>query len=126
MKEIAILLHEDAVLSTVSGAMDMLIHTNRLFQESGKPLPFKIMLVGKNAENQFLRNPEPYVGYSAIADLNTPDLIIVPAFYGDRGIIPQKHQTPKWPVYARAVIFWPKPVYFQGGHVPRIGLIRMT
>jgi transcriptional regulator GlxA family with amidase domain len=93
MKEIAILIHEDAVFSTVSGAMDMLIHTNRLFHESGRPLPFKIMLVGEKAENEFLRNPEPYVGYSAIADLKNPDLIIVPAFYGDRGVIPQKHQT---------------------------------
>jgi transcriptional regulator GlxA family with amidase domain len=93
MKEIAILIHEDAVFSTVSGAMDMLIHTNRLFQESGKPLPFKIMLVGEEAENKFLRNPEPYVGYSAIADMANPGLIIVPAFYGDRAVTPKKHQA---------------------------------
>jgi transcriptional regulator GlxA family with amidase domain len=93
MKEVAILIHEDAVFSTVSGAMDMLIHTNRLFHESGRPLPFKIMLAGEKTENTFLRNPEPYVGYSSIADLKDPDLIIVPAFYGDRATIPQKHQT---------------------------------
>jgi len=93
MKEIAILIHEDAVFSTVSGAMDMLIHTNRFFHESGRPVPFKIMLVGEAAENQYLHNPEPYVGYSALADVLKPGLIIVPAFYGDRSVTPQKHQT---------------------------------
>ncbi|WP_094572802.1 GlxA family transcriptional regulator [Mucilaginibacter xinganensis] len=92
MKEIAILVHEDAVFSTVSGAMDMLIHTNRLFHESGKPLPFKIMLVGEKSSNEYLHHPEPYVGYSNIANMKKPGLIIVPAFYGDRGAIPQKHQ----------------------------------
>jgi transcriptional regulator GlxA family with amidase domain len=93
MKEVAILIHEDAVLSTVSGAMDMFIHTNRLFNETGKPLPFKVTLVGETAENNFMRNPEPYVGYSAFTNMAQPGLIIVPAFYGDRGTTPQKHQT---------------------------------
>jgi len=93
MKEIAILIHEDAVFSTVSGAMDMFIHTNRFFHESGRPLPFKITLVGPLAENKYLRNPEPYVGYSPIAEVATPGLIIVPAFYGDRSVTPQKHKN---------------------------------
>ncbi|HVW95322.1 MAG TPA: helix-turn-helix domain-containing protein [Mucilaginibacter sp.] len=92
MKEIAILIHEDAVFSTVSGAMDMLIHTNRLFHETGKPMPFKITLAGEGRDNTFLRNPEPYVGYSAIAEMERPGLIIVPAFYGDRSVTPRKHQ----------------------------------
>src|ERR1700743_2818263 len=93
MKKVAILIHEDAVFSTVSGAMDMLIHTNRLFRESGKPLPFKIMLVGENTENEFLRTPEPFVSYGSIATVTNPDLIIVPAFYGDRSTTPQKHRA---------------------------------
>ncbi|MDP9076534.1 MAG: helix-turn-helix domain-containing protein [Bacteroidota bacterium] len=93
MKEVAILIHEDAVFSTVSGAMDMLIHTNRLFHESGKPVPFKITLVGEGNENAYLHNPEPYVGYSSITNVATPGLIIVPAFYGDRSVTLQKHKT---------------------------------
>lgn len=93
MKEVAILIHEDAVFSTVSGAMDMLIHTNRLFRETGKALPFKIMLVGENTENNFLMVPEPFVSYGSIATVGKPDLIIVPAFYGERSATLQKHRT---------------------------------
>ncbi|MDO3641869.1 GlxA family transcriptional regulator [Mucilaginibacter sp. L3T2-6] len=93
MKDVAILIHEDAVLSTVSGAMDMLIHTNRFFHEKGKPLPFKIMLVGQEPENRFLRNPEPYVSYCPIDKLEKPGLIIVPAFYGDRTLSLEKHKN---------------------------------
>ncbi|MCR8560896.1 helix-turn-helix domain-containing protein [Mucilaginibacter sp. BJC16-A38] len=93
MKEVAILIHEDAVFSTVSGAMDMLIHTNRLFHESGKPMPFKITLVGEGNENAYLHNPEPYVGYSSITNVATPGLVIVPAFYGDRSVTLQKHKA---------------------------------
>lgn len=91
MKEVAILIHEDAVFSTVSGAMDMLIHTNRLFHESGKPMPFKIMLVGEKEKNDLLLAPEPYVSYSPISQVKQPGLIIVPAFYGDRSVTPLKH-----------------------------------
>jgi transcriptional regulator GlxA family with amidase domain len=93
MKEVAILIHEDAVFSTVSGAMDMLIHTNRLFHESGKPIPFKITLVGEKEQNNLLITPEPYVTYSSIAAMAQPGLIIVPAFYGDRSITLKKHQS---------------------------------
>jgi transcriptional regulator GlxA family with amidase domain len=91
MREIALIIHEDVTLSTLTGAMDMLIHTNGLFQQSGKPLPFKIVLAGEKTSNDFLQIPAPFVSYSTIEELTSPGLIIVPAFYGDRDTGLKKH-----------------------------------
>jgi len=92
MKEIALILHDDVTLSTVTGAMDMLIHTNNLFQQSGKPLPFKIVLAGEKPGNGLLPISSPFISYTTIEDLKQPDLIIVPAFYGDRDFSLKKHK----------------------------------
>src|ERR1700693_1966466 len=54
MKEIALIIHEEATLSTVTGAMDMLIHTNRLFELSGKPLPFKLIIASEKSNDHIL------------------------------------------------------------------------
>jgi transcriptional regulator GlxA family with amidase domain len=91
MKQIALIVHEDATLSTVTGAMDMFIHTNRLFQHSGKPLPFEIVLAGEKPVNDVLP-ANTQVNYREFTSITKPDLIIVPAFYGDRDEMLKKHQ----------------------------------
>jgi len=97
MREIAIIIHEDATLSTVTGAMDMFIHTNRLFQATGKPQPFRIVLAGDADSNQLLPVNNALVHYCSIGQLTKPDLIIVPAFYGDRDLMLNKHRdTIRW------------------------------
>ncbi len=105
MKEIALIMHEDATLSTVTGAMDMLIHTNQLFAHSGKPLPFKILLAVENKNSGPLQMASPFVEYKAIAEITDPDLIIVPAFYGDRDMMLMKH---------REIIDWIKTMHQNG------------
>jgi transcriptional regulator GlxA family with amidase domain len=92
MKEIALIIHEDATLSTVTGAMDMLIHTNNLFKHTGKPLPFNIVLTGEKPTNDLLTVASPLVSYQAFAEVTHPDLIIVPAFYGERTLMLEKHK----------------------------------
>ncbi len=92
MKEIVLIIHEDATLSTVTGAMDMLIHTNNLFKQNKKPLPFKITMAGELGENTVLPLSSPFVQYQTIGDIKKADLIIVPAFYGDRDETLKKHQ----------------------------------
>ena len=108
MREIALILHDDATLSTVTGAMDMLIHTNNLFRHSGKPLPFKIVLAGEKSSNDLLQIPSPFVSYSTIAELTHPDLIIVPAFYGDRDLGLKKHHD---------IINWLNTMHQKGAEV---------
>jgi transcriptional regulator GlxA family with amidase domain len=108
MKEIALIIHEDVTLSTITGAMDMLIHTNNLFKQTDKPLPFKIILAGELAENKVLQISSPFVNYQTIAETKHPDLIIVPAFYGDRDISLKKHQT---------IIKWINSMYLNGAEV---------
>ena len=92
MKEIALIIHEDVTLSTVTGAMDMLIHINRLFQSTGKPQPFKIVLAGENPTNNLLTTAAGLVSYCPIKELTNADLVIVPAFYGDRDEMVIKHR----------------------------------
>ncbi len=107
MKQIALIIHEDATLSTVTGAMDMFIHTNRLFQHSGKPLPFELVLTGERPLNDILP-AGPFVSYIPFAQITDPDLIIVPAFYGDRDLMLKKH---------RGIIDWINTKYQNGAEV---------
>jgi hypothetical protein len=91
MKEIALIIHEDVTLSTVTGAMYMLIHTNSLFQQLHKQQPFKIVLAGEKSDNNLLQMPSPFISYSSLEEIPNPDVIIVPAFYGDRDEMLKKH-----------------------------------
>jgi transcriptional regulator GlxA family with amidase domain len=108
MKEIALVIHEDATLSTVTGAMDMLIHTNRLFQATGKPQPFNIVLAGEKESNSLLPVNPSLVSYTLASELSEPDLIIVPAFYGDRDVMLKKHHD---------IINWINTKYQNGAEV---------
>ncbi|MDB4902628.1 MAG: AraC family transcriptional regulator [Mucilaginibacter sp.] len=108
MKEIALIIHEEATLSTVTGAMDMFIHTNNLFQKLYKQQPFKIVLAGENASNHLLQIQSPFISYSSLNEIPHPDLIIVPAFYGDRDAMLKKHQV---------IINWIKTMHQNGSEV---------
>jgi len=108
MREIALIIHEDATLSTVTGAMDMFIHTNNLFEHTGKPRPFKLTLAGKKEGDAILALPASSVNYSAISGMARPDLIIVPAFYGDRDTMLKKHNE---------IISWINSMYQEGAEV---------
>jgi len=108
MKEIALVIHEDATLSTVTGAMDMFIHTNSLYQQTGKSQPFKLVLAGE-AENNNLMPVNPlFISYCRIQELERPDLIMVPAFYGDRDSMLKKH---------KGMINWIKTKFESGSEV---------
>lgn len=92
MRTIALLLHEDVVLSTVSGALDMFYHVNRYYEANGHPHPFKVNLVGVADTNTLLHFPERYVQYQCLSQASTPDLIIAPAWYGTPAETLPKHQ----------------------------------
>jgi transcriptional regulator GlxA family with amidase domain len=108
MKEIVLIIHEEATLSTVTGAMDMFIHTNNLFQKLYKQQPFKIVLAGETPSNQLLQIQSSFVSYTSLHEISHPDLIIVPAFYGDRDAMLKKHQV---------IINWIKTMHQNGSEV---------
>jgi transcriptional regulator GlxA family with amidase domain len=108
MKEIALVIHEDATLSTITGAMDMFIHTNSLFQQTGKSQPFKLILAGTADDNNLLTINPLFVSYRKLDELERPDLIIVPAFYGDRDSMLKKH---------RNIIKWVNEKYAEGSEI---------
>jgi transcriptional regulator GlxA family with amidase domain len=108
MKEIALVIHEDATLSTITGAMDMFIHTNILYQQTGRPQPFKIILAGDKSANNLLPVNPLFVTYCERKDLGRPEVIIVPAFYGDRDGILTKHS---------GLINWLKNKYNEGSEI---------
>jgi transcriptional regulator GlxA family with amidase domain len=108
MKEIALIIHEDATLSTITGAMDMFIHTNSLYQQTGKSQPFKLIVAGQAAENNLLPINPLFVSYRKMDELEKPDLIIVPAFYGDRDSMLKKHHN---------IIRWINEKYAEGSEI---------
>jgi len=108
MKEISLLIHEDAVLSTVSGPLDMFIHTNRYLESIGKPYAFSISLVREKAGNDMVRVSAPFISYKTIAEVKNTELVIIPAFYGNPDLIFNKH---------RVLIEWIKEMKQQGAEL---------
>lgn len=108
MKEIALLIHKDVVLSTISGTLDMLEHTNRFLEACDKPRAFSVTLVGESASNDLLPVAAPYIKYCRYTDLASADLIIVPAFFGEPDAIFAEH---------RALVDWLGEKHEQGFEV---------
>ncbi|WP_245826225.1 type 1 glutamine amidotransferase family protein [Spirosoma rigui] len=82
MKTISLIIYEEAVLSSISGALDLLIATNGYLQQQGKPAAFRVELVGEKAETIQLHVPAHFVCYKTLEEITHTDLILIPAFYG--------------------------------------------
>ncbi|TDW95746.1 GlxA family transcriptional regulator [Dinghuibacter silviterrae] len=108
MKEIALLIHKDVVLSTISGTLDMLEHTNRYLEASGKPRAFSVTLVGESASNDLLPVAAPYIHYCRYTDLASADLIIVPAFFGQPDDVFAGH---------RSLLDWLRRMHDEGNEI---------
>jgi len=108
MKIISILIHEDAILSAVSGPLDILTTTNRFLQKMGKPAAFKVELVSEKFKNIQLYLPAQFICHKTLADITETDLIIVPAFNGDPDEILKKN---------RALVTWIKAMNRKGTEV---------
>jgi transcriptional regulator GlxA family with amidase domain len=108
MKKITLIMHDDVTLSTVTGAMDMFIHTNSLFQQLNKPQPFELTLAYEKKPDGPMSLLGSLVTYSTVAETTNADLLIIPAFYGDRDEMLQKH---------RDTIEWIGSMYAKGAEV---------
>jgi transcriptional regulator GlxA family with amidase domain len=79
MKTITILVPETAVPSTIDGARYMFTTVNRFYTEAGRPVPFKVQLVGSKKKvhlDQGLLTVHPEL---ILNEVVTTDLIIIPA-----------------------------------------------
>lgn len=108
MKTISLLVYEDAVLSAVSGALDILIGTNRFLEETGQPAAFKVELVSEKLKNIQLHLPAQFICQKTLSEATQTDLVIAPAFNGEPGAILEKN---------RALVDWIKAMRKSGAEV---------
>ena len=81
MRTIHILIYEDAVLSAVSGVLDLLSRASALMQLKKKTKgAFKIELIGEKLKNIQLSLPAQFICSKTFAETSNPDLVIVPPF----------------------------------------------
>lgn len=82
MKHISILVYEDAILSAISGALEILTGTNRYLKGKGSQEAFTVDLVSEQLRNIQLLLPAQFICHKTLSEVIHTDLIIVPAFYG--------------------------------------------
>ncbi|MBO9728474.1 MAG: helix-turn-helix domain-containing protein [Chitinophaga sp.] len=93
MKTVSLLIYEDAVLSCVSGAMDMLIGVNRYLAQIGKEPAFNVELVSEKVKNIQLQLPAQFICYKTIDEVTHTDLIVAPAFAGEPDAVLRKNSA---------------------------------
>jgi transcriptional regulator GlxA family with amidase domain len=105
MKRIALLVYEDAVLSSISGPLDILNGTNRYLTGSRQPPAFEIELACEKVKNIQLTVPVQLVCHKTLDEIADPDLVLVPAFSGDPEAVLRKN---------RALVEWILKTYERG------------
>lgn len=108
MKIISLLVYEDAVLSAVSGPLDILITTNQILQGMGKPAAFQVELVSEKLKNIQLHQPAQFICHKTLAEATQTDLAIAPAFNGEPDAILEKN---------RALVEWIKAMRQVGAEI---------
>lgn len=90
MKNIAILAYEDAVLSSISGALDMLNVANGYLISLGKEPFFNVQLVSDGKSDVQLSGPAQLHCTQSLAEADA-DIILVPAFNGNADAVLEKN-----------------------------------
>lgn len=93
MKTISLLVYEDAVLSAISGPLDILITTNQLLLGKGKPAAFCVELVSEKLKNIQLHQPAQFICHKTLVEATYTDLVIAPAFNGDPDAVLEKNRA---------------------------------
>jgi transcriptional regulator GlxA family with amidase domain len=97
MKNIAILAYEDAVLSSMSGAVDMLSVANGYLQSLGREPYFNIEIISDNSETVRLNGPAQIHCTKTLEDATDADIIVVPAFNSNPdGVLEKNARTIAW------------------------------
>lgn len=97
MKEIALLIYEDTVLSSIAGVLDLFAGTNRILQEAGAPPAFRVTLVSDKGNNPSMHIPGQFISNKNLSEVSNTDLVIAPAFYGDaQQALDKNHALVNW------------------------------
>jgi len=93
MKTVSLLIYEDAVLSSVSSVIDMLLGVNRYMVEIGREPAFSLELVSEKMKNIQLHSSAQFICYKTIDEVKHTDLILAPAFEGEPGAVLRKNKA---------------------------------
>lgn len=114
VKNIYILIYEEAVLSSAAAPLDIFMRTNDILNQMGRAPAFDVSLVAQQASEVQLGIPAMFACQHSLehvppgSDGHHQDLILVPAFAGDWDVLRQKNS---------AAIRWLKHHYEAGTEV---------
>lgn len=84
MKQVSLVIYNDAFLTAVATTLDLLTTANQLMKKAGNQPVFEIHLVSENPERIRLELPAQFVSECSFTTVQSTDIIIVPAFKGNR------------------------------------------
>jgi transcriptional regulator GlxA family with amidase domain len=97
MVKIGLLVYEDVVLSSVSGAVDLLMVANGVMQQQGLEPIFEVQLISARAGGLTLQSPAVLQCNRSLADDVDADVILIPAFNSDPvGVLSRNGAAVEW------------------------------
>src|SRR5688572_24639756 len=108
MKHVSILVPEQAVLAAIDDPRHVFSQVNSFFENAGKPRIFDIKFVGLKKEVRLHDSAFSVHADLLLDDVESTDLIFIPAFYGDTGEFLEINEP---------FISWIKNHYEQGAEV---------
>ena len=108
MINVSILIHENVILSSACGPLDILARTNQILAEAGKPPKFRVELVSEQLRNIMLADQAQFICDKTLDEVIHANLVIVPAFKGEPGKVLDKN---------RAMVDWIKAEHANGAEI---------
>lgn len=93
MKRISLLVYEDAVLSALSGVVDIFTGTNHFLVQHNRPHAFELELISEQKKSIQLFAPAQFLCHKTLEEATETDLIIAPAFNGNAGDVLHKNKA---------------------------------
>jgi transcriptional regulator GlxA family with amidase domain len=96
-KSISILVFEDAVLTSISGSLEILTGTNRFLKGAGHKEVFEVDLVSEKMRNIQLQLPAQFMCQKTMDEVLETDLILVPSFITEPDeVLLKNRKTVEW------------------------------
>ncbi len=83
MKNIVILIPENAVLASINDPRNIFTSVNQFLQSAGQPAAFRVQMVGLRKEVKLHDNMFTVHADATIDEITETDMVFVPALYGD-------------------------------------------
>lgn len=99
MKSVTVIIYEEAFLTAVASVLDLLTTANQLLEKNGKNTMFDITLAAEHQKYIQMELPAGFTCQKTLDEIKHTDLIIVPAFKGDRkplAVLEKNQSTVQW------------------------------